>query len=668
MPPNDGKTTEVDARRLTLYLDRLSTHLLDIYENNPDKRPGGANVSFSGAAKLSSLPAGYKLYETRRQEGTLAGKHADQYLFGHPSGSRFRSVNEFVPHLRWLVEDASHNYSNCACKYCGAYARRLGLHGASTVTPKKRPLQSAEKSKAPATSPDMSAKVTPQKKTKDTAQKKTVVETAAPSPKTPIVGTPSSSPMMPPKKKAKHEDNAVPEIPSGGAVHKAPSAYKPMVTFGRKGGAPAVEKSDGPMIVELEEISGSEEEVATGEAGGLTLAQVLAASKLNGEKPRRKSTGKAKEESPKDRNNAGLGGSHQTTPKTRGRSARGNSSRSRKDQIPNSTSMRHEAPHIMPAPIVKPSGPASPKPAEPCYYIGDVVWVRTLVTPADPRREFSCTDLDGNIVHLNVSDLDDELLCWPAVVRSVRPVSKVRFLDVVWHPPLLVEEVAGVITCKPAQEFRDYDNSLPEAQHAYAVELLKLNGAPITLREESIFPLCAHTAPPDRTRIASIPATDKVLNSYLGALTLAHSVVKPALAVVGKAPKLITVGPERPVMSWEEIQFGPERIRLGDAVRAVERGIMNQFGAFELACIQWTRGGKMTFSGYRLSPNPSVDRTHKWYFLSKEGPYVMERENYVLVEFQQDDLMGRFYAMDPYCNTVAGPPPGANVRDAPVTV
>ncbi|KAI9347009.1 hypothetical protein BDR26DRAFT_92689 [Obelidium mucronatum] len=65
------------------------------------------------AVELDGLPAGYELLQQRR----TTGNHVDRYLYGHSNGtSRFRSVNEFVPHVLFL---AGGRAAECRCKYCG---------------------------------------------------------------------------------------------------------------------------------------------------------------------------------------------------------------------------------------------------------------------------------------------------------------------------------------------------------------------------------------------------------------------------------------------------------------------------------------------------------------------------------------------------------------------
>ncbi|KND03731.1 hypothetical protein, variant [Spizellomyces punctatus DAOM BR117] len=51
---------------------------------------------------------------------------ADAFIFGHPSGSKYRSTNEFTPHLLWLVNDDSHDHRNCPCKLCSNFLKSGG--------------------------------------------------------------------------------------------------------------------------------------------------------------------------------------------------------------------------------------------------------------------------------------------------------------------------------------------------------------------------------------------------------------------------------------------------------------------------------------------------------------------------------------------------------------
>ncbi|KAF2166069.1 hypothetical protein M409DRAFT_66954 [Zasmidium cellare ATCC 36951] len=82
---------------------------------------------------LVSFPENYRLYEhvkKTEKDGKAEVKsktHAaggndrqDAYLYGHPDGrkKRFRSPNDFFPHLLWLCTDESGDPDNCTCKIC----------------------------------------------------------------------------------------------------------------------------------------------------------------------------------------------------------------------------------------------------------------------------------------------------------------------------------------------------------------------------------------------------------------------------------------------------------------------------------------------------------------------------------------------------------------------
>lgn len=64
------------------------------------------------------------------------------------SKSRYRSINEFIPHALWLMQDTTMNTSNCRCKYCQKTTQKevhasmapgilRKLHGTQSPTPSK---------------------------------------------------------------------------------------------------------------------------------------------------------------------------------------------------------------------------------------------------------------------------------------------------------------------------------------------------------------------------------------------------------------------------------------------------------------------------------------------------------------------------------------------------
>ncbi|ODQ55820.1 hypothetical protein SAICODRAFT_152317 [Saitoella complicata NRRL Y-17804] len=65
--------------------------------------------------ELSELPQGYALFEHRK------GSRTDVYLWGHPTGRKFRSPAEFNPHLQWMALNTTHQANTddtCICVCC----------------------------------------------------------------------------------------------------------------------------------------------------------------------------------------------------------------------------------------------------------------------------------------------------------------------------------------------------------------------------------------------------------------------------------------------------------------------------------------------------------------------------------------------------------------------
>ncbi|KAI8820840.1 uncharacterized protein EV422DRAFT_530411 [Fimicolochytrium jonesii] len=120
--------TGVNASTLRNFLKKCGPTLKAIYEANPSKCPltarNGADrkVVFSADAALESLPRGYVMITIPRQN-TTTPKAGDSYVWGHPSGIKFRSVSEFLPHLTWLATSETHQASECECKPCMSWIR-----------------------------------------------------------------------------------------------------------------------------------------------------------------------------------------------------------------------------------------------------------------------------------------------------------------------------------------------------------------------------------------------------------------------------------------------------------------------------------------------------------------------------------------------------------------
>ncbi|KAH8150900.1 uncharacterized protein LAJ45_05082 [Morchella importuna] len=70
---------------------------------------------------FKTLPDNYRLYEHVKCHGGATPRR-DTYLFGHPASKRFRSVNEFIPHLLYLAGKDK----TCRCVYCSSTASKTG--------------------------------------------------------------------------------------------------------------------------------------------------------------------------------------------------------------------------------------------------------------------------------------------------------------------------------------------------------------------------------------------------------------------------------------------------------------------------------------------------------------------------------------------------------------
>ncbi|KDE08419.1 hypothetical protein MVLG_01454 [Microbotryum lychnidis-dioicae p1A1 Lamole] len=67
---------------------------------------------------LDSWPDDY-VFAIHHSSSTSSHKdRTDPYLFGSPATKKFRSVNEFAPHLFWLASRWSDEGMRCYCKYC----------------------------------------------------------------------------------------------------------------------------------------------------------------------------------------------------------------------------------------------------------------------------------------------------------------------------------------------------------------------------------------------------------------------------------------------------------------------------------------------------------------------------------------------------------------------
>jgi hypothetical protein len=68
------------------------------------------------------IPSGYQ--DLRIPRGNQSTKSEDLYLYGHPTGYRYRSVNKFYPHWEYLVRKNEGEDVECRCKGCETWSKR----------------------------------------------------------------------------------------------------------------------------------------------------------------------------------------------------------------------------------------------------------------------------------------------------------------------------------------------------------------------------------------------------------------------------------------------------------------------------------------------------------------------------------------------------------------
>ncbi|KAI8827543.1 hypothetical protein BJ741DRAFT_629598 [Chytriomyces cf. hyalinus JEL632] len=105
-----GTLEKPGSTRYESFLDKCSAELLAWHQKTQPF------VHYHGKAKLATLPEGYFLVHVPR----VHQKSGDSYLYGHPSGRKFRSAVKFAVHLLYLAGDAR---GTCSCELCSGRNR-----------------------------------------------------------------------------------------------------------------------------------------------------------------------------------------------------------------------------------------------------------------------------------------------------------------------------------------------------------------------------------------------------------------------------------------------------------------------------------------------------------------------------------------------------------------
>ncbi|KAI8827546.1 hypothetical protein BJ741DRAFT_629613 [Chytriomyces cf. hyalinus JEL632] len=110
-------------------------------------------------AMFSSLPAGYKTFKTKR--GNKSSKTNDKYIYGHPSGGKFRSRREFSHHLFHLMLKQQQPEHVCQCVCCSKKSSKSSSSSAPSSGTSDTP---ASSTKAPLSSIEKMRRIIRQKK------------------------------------------------------------------------------------------------------------------------------------------------------------------------------------------------------------------------------------------------------------------------------------------------------------------------------------------------------------------------------------------------------------------------------------------------------------------------------------------------------------------------
>ena len=109
-----------------LYSNVIPLHQWDpVYrkflEQNPKFDPSATYV-------LPGFPKNYDFRTHKKTSPTLLQPRHDRYLFVKTVDTiRFRSGNEYHPHLVWMATDPARDWSRCACQYCRAKASEVTM-------------------------------------------------------------------------------------------------------------------------------------------------------------------------------------------------------------------------------------------------------------------------------------------------------------------------------------------------------------------------------------------------------------------------------------------------------------------------------------------------------------------------------------------------------------
>ncbi|RKP02164.1 hypothetical protein CXG81DRAFT_18135 [Caulochytrium protostelioides] len=134
----------------------IAAVLRRLYEQQPAACPvppalwmPTGRLDFAHDAVCLEFPASYALFHVRRRGDPAADAapgggvtsplsaggddDATAFVFGHPSGLNYKTINDFLPHVEWLVQDATHDHALCRCVLCPHYLQTRNRPGAAAL-------------------------------------------------------------------------------------------------------------------------------------------------------------------------------------------------------------------------------------------------------------------------------------------------------------------------------------------------------------------------------------------------------------------------------------------------------------------------------------------------------------------------------------------------------
>ncbi|KAJ3024557.1 hypothetical protein HK097_006894, partial [Rhizophlyctis rosea] len=254
----------------------------------------------------------------------------------------------------------------------------------------------------------------------------------------------------------------------------------------------------------------------------------------------------------------------------------------------------------------------------PLFKVGELAWIKTFIESKNMPTDIPVFDPVTKVVkRLDTHPIQNLVTNWPVVIRSVIPIGGAQsVVKEVVTAPLLMELKNGKMSATSAQVYKDFD-LVQRAQHVYGVQLVGGDGITLYIMEKDCTIFVAWRPVDEWWRCEFVGGVvpDRTLAVFVGALRRVMGFSDGCLAVFG-GKRYVDVDKVGRVESWEGLQFGGERIHLGDVVRAEEGTARPKtFGAYEVFAICWGASDPhIKIYGIRLGAVKSDETTDFTYF------------------------------------------------------